>query len=82
VLHHDPDHAAVRLVAQAASEGFPTLREENRAAWVELWRGRIIIDAADDRWQRLADAAYFYLNCSVHPLGIRGRAVTMPSVLW
>jgi protein-glucosylgalactosylhydroxylysine glucosidase len=67
VLHHDPDHEAIRHVAQAADTGFDALRAENRAQWDELWRGRILIDADDDRWQELVDAAFFYLNCSVHP---------------
>ena len=67
VMHHDPDDQAVRLVAEAAAAGFDRLRAENRSAWEELWKGRILVDAADDRWQRLADAAFFYLNASTHP---------------
>jgi trehalose/maltose hydrolase-like predicted phosphorylase len=43
------------------------LREENGAAWQKLWRGRILLHGADTRWQALADAAFFYLNSSVHP---------------
>ena len=67
VLHAHPDRAAYRLVARAADVGFEALREANRRAWQELWLGRVLIDADDDRWQRLADAAFFYLNASVHP---------------
>jgi trehalose/maltose hydrolase-like predicted phosphorylase len=67
VVHHDPDHEAIRRVCRAAEDGFDALRAENRAAWTELWKGRILIDADDDRWQRLSDAAFFYLNSSVHP---------------
>src|SRR5439155_1028335 len=66
-LHHDPDHEAGRLVARAAATGFDALRRASRDAWAELWRGRILIEADDDRWQRFADAAFFYLNASVHP---------------
>jgi hypothetical protein len=66
-LHHDPDHEAGRLVARAAATGFGALRRSNRAAWSELWRARVLVDADEDRWQRLADAAFFYLNASVHP---------------
>jgi len=66
-LHHDPDRAAGRLVARAAADGFDRLREENRLEWKEHWQGRIVITADDDRWQRLADAAFFYLQTSVHP---------------
>jgi hypothetical protein len=66
-LHEDPDREAGRLATRGAADGFDALREENRTEWAELWKGRILIDAADDRWQRLADAAFFYLNTSVHP---------------
>jgi trehalose/maltose hydrolase-like predicted phosphorylase len=66
-MHKDPDREAIRLVNQAAAAGFDALREENRAEWNEHWKGRILIDADDDRWQSLADAAFFYLNSAVHP---------------
>jgi trehalose/maltose hydrolase-like predicted phosphorylase len=66
-LHNDPDRQATRLVCRAAADGFDALREENRIEWNEHWKGRVLIDANDDRWQRLADAAFFYLNTSVHP---------------
>ena len=67
VMHSQPDHQAIRLCAKARSDGFETLRRENRAAWKELWKGRIRLIGAEERWQQLADAAYFYLNSSVHP---------------
>jgi protein-glucosylgalactosylhydroxylysine glucosidase len=65
-LHHDPDLQAARLVGRAQDGGFEQVRTANRQEWQELWRGRIGIVADDDRWQRLADAAFFYLNTSVH----------------
>lgn len=67
VLHHEPDREAIRLAGRAEAQGFDELRRENRVAWDELWESRILIDADDDRWQALADAAFFYLNSSVHP---------------
>jgi protein-glucosylgalactosylhydroxylysine glucosidase len=66
-MHHDPDRAAARLVARAAADGFERVRQENQLEWKEHWEGRIIVTADDDRWQRLADAALFYLHTSVHP---------------
>jgi hypothetical protein len=66
VMHHDPDRAAVRLAARAGADGFDAIRAENHREWEELWRGRVIVDARDDTWQGLADAAFFYLNTSVH----------------
>jgi trehalose/maltose hydrolase-like predicted phosphorylase len=66
VLHHDPDREATRLASQAGDKGFDALRRENRAAWDDLWRGRIVIDADDPLWQSLADAAFFYLQTSTH----------------
>lgn len=67
VMHHDPDHEAIRLLARAHAAGWDRIRDENRVRWDELWRGRVLIDARDDRWQQLADAAFFYLNTSAHP---------------
>jgi trehalose/maltose hydrolase-like predicted phosphorylase len=66
-LHNDPDREAARLACRGAADGFDALREENRIEWNELWKGRVLIDADDERWQQLADAAFFYLNTSVHP---------------
>ncbi|HSL76661.1 MAG TPA: hypothetical protein VK867_06940 [Candidatus Limnocylindrales bacterium] len=66
-LHHDPDRAAVRLAARAKDDGFDAIRAESHVEWGEQWKARVLIDARDDRWQRLADAAFFYLNTSVHP---------------
>lgn len=66
-LHTRPDEQAARMVAKAKFDGFDTLRQENRAAWDELWKGRINLVGAEPRWQALADAAFFYLNSSAHP---------------
>ena len=67
VLHHQPHREATRLAARAEHLGFDALRLENRAAWRELWRGRIRLVGADDAWQQLTDASLFYLLSSVHP---------------
>lgn len=66
-LHAQPDEQAARMAAKARFDGFDAIRTENRAAWAELWKGRIRLVGAGDRWQALADAAFFYLNSSVHP---------------
>jgi protein-glucosylgalactosylhydroxylysine glucosidase len=66
VLHQAPDQQAVRLAAKARHDGFEEIRRLNRAAWAELWKGRIRLVGAEDRWQAIADAAFFYLNTSVH----------------
>ena len=65
-LHQMPDQHAVRLAAKARAEGFEKIRAENRAVWDDLWKGRIHLEGAGERWQQLADAAVFYLNASVH----------------
>jgi hypothetical protein len=67
VLHERPESEAIRHVGWAAEIGFDELRAENRRAWEEIWRGRIVVTARDPLWQRLADAAFFYLNTSAHP---------------
>ena len=65
-VHKMPDQQATRLAAKARSDGFEKVRIQNRAAWKELWKARILLIGADERWQGLADAAFFYLNTSVH----------------
>jgi trehalose/maltose hydrolase-like predicted phosphorylase len=68
LTHAQPHLQAVRLAYLAADRGFDSLRAENREAWAALWRSRIIIDADDPQWQRLADACFSYLHSSIHPL--------------
>lgn len=67
VTHDRPDEEAVRRIVEAARLGFDRLRELNRQCWSELWRGRIIVNGAKPEHQALIDAAFYYLNCSVHP---------------
>ncbi|MFN3877251.1 MAG: glycoside hydrolase family 65 protein [Brevundimonas sp.] len=66
LVHDRPDEEAVRRVARAAQSGFDTLRARNREAWRELWRGRVVAVGATPEHQGLIDAAFFYLNSSVH----------------
>lgn len=66
VLHAQPDVQALRLAAQAKALGFDEIRRRNRDAWAELWRSRVRLVGADEKWQALADATFFYLNTSVH----------------
>lgn len=65
--HAEPDGQAVRLLAASLEVGFEGLRRRNREDWAGLWRGRIRLIGAEEKWQALADAAFFYLNASVHP---------------
>ena len=66
VTHLQPDFEAVRQIALARKRGFEAIRAGNRAVWSELWKGRITLLGADQRWQALADAALFYLFSSTH----------------
>lgn len=66
VMHHQPHRQAVRMVAMAGELGLDELRRRNRAVWRDLWRGRIRLVGAEPKWQAMADAAFFYLNSSVH----------------
>ncbi|MEN3305210.1 MAG: hypothetical protein V7603_1412 [Micromonosporaceae bacterium] len=65
-LHSQPHLQAARLVDAGRLRGFDALRVDNRGAWDELWQGRVVLAGASTRWQALADAAYFYLQTSVH----------------
>lgn len=66
-LHSEPDRMAARLAFLAATRGFDKLRRENRAAWDDLWRGRLLLHGAEERWQGIADASFYYLHASAHP---------------
>ena len=66
-MHHQPHLQAIRLAAHGNDIGFDTLRRQNHAAWADLWKGRVHLLGADHRWQALADAAFYYLQSSVHP---------------
>ena len=66
VTHLEPDFQAVRQVALARKRGFEAIRAANRQVWADAWKGRIKLVGADERWQGLADAAFFYLISSTH----------------
>lgn len=66
IVHDRPDEEAVRRIARAAQTGFDVLRARNRETWRELWRGRVVAVGARPDHQALIDAAFFYLNSSVH----------------
>jgi protein-glucosylgalactosylhydroxylysine glucosidase len=66
VMHRQPGMQAARLVRAGQIRGFDQLRRDNRAEWGRMWEGRIVLAGAPSRWQRLVDAAYFYLHTSVH----------------
>jgi protein-glucosylgalactosylhydroxylysine glucosidase len=65
-MHRRPDLQAVRLVLAGQRRGFDQVRQENRTEWGRLWEGRIILAGAPSRWQRITDAAYFYLHTGTH----------------
>jgi hypothetical protein len=65
-MHSQPYMQAARLAYAARLRGLDGLRADNRAAWAQLWRARLVLAGAPKRWQALADAAYFYLQTSVH----------------
>jgi protein-glucosylgalactosylhydroxylysine glucosidase len=65
-MHVQPDLQAVRMVHAGQIRGFDQLRQDNRNEWEQMWEGRLILAGAPSRWQRLADAAYFYVHTSVH----------------
>jgi hypothetical protein len=66
VMHSQPHMQAARLARAGKLRGFDALRSDNQTAWDWLWKGRLVLAGAPTRWQALADAAYFYLQSSVH----------------
>jgi hypothetical protein len=71
---HPVDHAS-RLLAMAVDRGWDRLRAEHEAGWGELWKSRIVIDGADERWQAITDASLFYLMTSVHPAAVASTSL-------
>lgn len=64
--HGRPHFQAARLLTDAFRHGCDQLRADNKEAWAEVWQSRIQLVGAPEYWQRLVDAAYFYLQTSVH----------------
>lgn len=90
VLHDEPHWQAYRMIAVGLWRGFDLLRQENRAAWAELWKGRVRIESDNPAIQAAADAAFFYLHSSVHqcspcsvaPFGLGQRSLYSGHVFW
>lgn len=74
-LHTEPDRMAARMAYLGATRGFDTLRRENRAIWAELWKARPVLVGADQRWQGISDASFYYLHASAHRSSIFGTAM-------
>jgi protein-glucosylgalactosylhydroxylysine glucosidase len=66
ILHEEPHWQALRLLRAAQWRGFDEVLVQNRRKWEEIWKSRIVLAGAGEDWQRLADAAYFYLFSSAH----------------
>ncbi|MCC6578957.1 MAG: glycoside hydrolase family 65 protein [Phycisphaeraceae bacterium] len=90
LMHSEPHWEASRLLFAGNWIGFDKLRDANRAAWAELWKGRVRIHGAEEHWQDMADAAFFYLHssvspsspCSVAPFGLSRRVEYSGHVFW
>jgi trehalose/maltose hydrolase-like predicted phosphorylase len=75
VAHPHPQDHAARLLSLAFAKGWDRMREDQRLAWEELWKARIVIDGADRRWQAITDASLFYLLTSVHPASVASTSL-------
>ncbi len=73
--HARPDEEAGRVAALGAKQTIEGLRLANRRAWDELWRGRIVLDGADRRWQAITDASVFYLLSSTHSASLASTSL-------
>ena len=89
-MNSEPHWQAHRFASYARLLTFAKIREDNRAAWAELWKGRVRLIGAGERWQDMADAAHFYLHssihranpCSVAPFGLSQRCAYSGHVFW
>jgi len=75
LAHPHPADQAARVLALAMQRGWDRMREDQRAAWDDLWQARIEIDGADRRWQAITDASLFYLLTSVHPSSVASTSL-------
>ena len=75
VSHGQPEMQASRLVAMARHQTFDGLRADNQDEWHELWKSRINLVGAERRWQEMADAAFDYLNSSVHASSVASTSI-------
>jgi trehalose/maltose hydrolase-like predicted phosphorylase len=73
--HARPDEEAGRLAALGAKLTLDRLQRDNRQAWADLWRGRIVLDGADRRWQAITDASVFYLLSSTHSASLASTSL-------
>jgi trehalose/maltose hydrolase-like predicted phosphorylase len=73
--HARPDEEAGRLAALGAKQTLDRLRRDNRQAWDELWRGRIVLDGASRRWQAITDSSVFYLLSSTHSASLASTSL-------
>lgn len=71
LYHPEPPLEAIRLASWGSMLGFEALRQQNRSAWVELWKSRVRVTGDTDA-QRVLDAAFFYLHSSVHASTLTG----------
>jgi trehalose/maltose hydrolase-like predicted phosphorylase len=69
--HPEPPLEAIRLASWGSLLGFETLRNQNRAAWSELWKSRVRVTGDTDA-QRVLDAAFFYMHASLHASTLSG----------
>ncbi len=74
-MHAEPDRQACRLVSIGWNRGFDGLRTANVEAWTEIWRSRIHLVGASQRWQAIVDAAFYYLQASAHPSSLFSTAM-------
>jgi hypothetical protein len=89
-MHGEPHWQAARHVGYAQWFGFDKLRDDNRAAWAELWRAQPVVTADDPRWQEIVEAAFFYIHssvtpfspCNVAPFGLSRRCEYSGHVFW
>ncbi|MGA2985889.1 MAG: hypothetical protein ABSG32_18945 [Terriglobia bacterium] len=71
--HTEPDIEAIRLVNWGVQTGVDRLLADNRSAWSDLWKSRVLV-TGDNQDQRVLDSAFFYLHSSLHPANLNGMA--------
>ncbi|MBC2603187.1 glycoside hydrolase family 65 protein [Puniceicoccus vermicola] len=66
LMHNEPHLQAMRQLQMAKWFEFEKLRQRNASAWSELWKSRIRLVGAEEKYQDLLDSSFFYMHSSVN----------------
>lgn len=79
--HPNPVAGAIRSAHYGAYRSFDKLRTANHEAWIDHWKGRVVVEGATELQQQGLDAGLFYLLSSAHTSSRNGLSIDAYSCL-